>query len=188
MASDNRRQRGLASAVTGILMLFGLVSSVRADEIWVQPTDQQDLGGLGIGSSLVWPATVAGAVRLAWGVPNDLQTFESAKMVLIPHSPGGAATLNVLICRAQRDRVERGDFAPGLSASLPAYQISCRVDISADVSPISARRANYLAVLAYTTPTTATDHIVGMRFLQHQCGQQHFPLTRSWELKPETRR
>jgi hypothetical protein len=27
-------------------------------------------------------------VRLAWAVPGDLQTFQSAKVVLIPHRPG----------------------------------------------------------------------------------------------------
>ena len=34
----------------------------------------------------------------AWGVPDNLETFQSAKVVLIPHAPGGAATLNVIVC------------------------------------------------------------------------------------------
>ena len=49
----------------------------RADEIWVAPTAQQDLGGLGIASNTIWPVTAVGAIRLAWSVPDNLQTFQT---------------------------------------------------------------------------------------------------------------
>ena len=62
----------------------------RADEIWVAPTAQQDLGGLGIASNVVWPASAFGVVRLAWSVPDNLKTLQSAKVVLIPPWSGGA--------------------------------------------------------------------------------------------------
>jgi hypothetical protein len=46
---------------------------VRADEIWVAPTYQDDFGGVGVASNAVWPVTKIGVVRLAWAVPDDLQ-------------------------------------------------------------------------------------------------------------------
>ena len=95
-----------------------------ADEIWVAPTAQQDFGGIGIGigSSSIWASTIAGVVRLAWGVPGNLQTFQSAKIVLIPQATVASTTLFVLACRAQN------------------------------------------AELVIGSPTTGTDHIVGLRF------------------------
>jgi hypothetical protein len=92
------------------LLLFAMVLipfhavKAAADELWVAPTSQHDVGGLGVASNVVWPVTPAGAVRLAWAVPGNLQTFQDAKIVLIPHAPGGAANLNLLICAARGAR------------------------------------------------------------------------------------
>jgi len=60
-----------------------------ADEVWVASTGQQESGGVGIASNTVWPATAFGAVRLAWSVPENLQYFKYARLVLIPHGAGG---------------------------------------------------------------------------------------------------
>jgi hypothetical protein len=149
-----------------VVAIARMSGTAAADEVWVSPTYQQDLGGLGIGSNVIWPASAAGAVRLAWAIPNDLQTFQSAKVVLIPHSPGGAATLNILICPAQNGNLVAsacaGPFAQPFTGVV--NQLT-EIDVSGIVSPrVGAPGANYLAVLAYTSPTTATDHIVGLRF------------------------
>jgi Chaperone of endosialidase len=144
-----------------------LAGSARADEVWVAPTYQADLGGVGIGSNVIWPATVVGAVRFAWAVPDNLETFQSAKVVLIPHSPGGASTLNVHICRAENAGAATaacvGPFAEAFTG-VPNELLE--VDISALLGPgVGAPGLRYLAVLAFTTPTTATDHVVGLRFV-----------------------
>jgi hypothetical protein len=149
-------------------LLGGLLAgSVGADEVWVAPTYQADFGGFGIGSNGIWPATVVGAVRFAWAVPDNLQTFQSAKVVLIPHSPGGAATLNVLICRAENaDAVTAACVGPLPEAFTGVANELLEVDVSAMVGPgVGAPGLRYLAVLAFTTPTTTTDHIVGLRFV-----------------------
>ena len=137
-----------------------------ADEIWVAPTYQQDVGGLGVASNGLWPVTAVGAVRLAWAVPNDLQAFQSAKVVLIPAAPGGAANLNVFVCPAQNSNiVTAGCAGPVATAFTGVANTLTEVDISAALaSKVGAPGANYLAVVAYTTPTTGTDHIVGLRF------------------------
>ena len=83
-----------------------------ADEIWVVPTYQQDTGGGGTAANALWPVTKAGAVRLAWAVPNDLDTFDSAKIAIIPQAPGGASTLNVFVCPAQNGELVYGACAP----------------------------------------------------------------------------
>jgi hypothetical protein len=71
------------------LAIVAFAKPSSADEIWVAPTRQQDTGGLGIASNTVWPATAFGAVRLAWSVPENLQYFKYARLVLIPHGAGG---------------------------------------------------------------------------------------------------
>jgi hypothetical protein len=143
-----------------------LATAVYADEIWVAPTYQQDFGGLGVGSSVVWPATAAGAVRLAWAVPGTLQTFQSAKLVLVPHNPGGSATLTLFVCTAQD--AELVFSACGGPFNHPFTGVPnqlLEVDVSAALAPrIGTPGAHYLAVLAFTAPTAATDHIVGLRF------------------------
>ena len=154
-----------ALAVTSLAAAW-LATAVYADEIWVAPTYQQDFGGLGVGSSVVWPATAAGAVRLAWAVPGNLQTFQSAKLVLVPHNPGGNATLTLFVCTAQD--AELVFSACGGPFNHPFTGVPNQlheVDVSAALAPrIGTPGAHYLAVLAFTAPTAGTDHIVGLRF------------------------
>ena len=150
---------------TAVLAIAFAVSPARADEIWVAPTYQQDVGGLGIGSNALWPVTAVGAVRLAFGIPGNLQTFQGAKVALIPHA-GGSATLNVLICAAQNGTAVVADCVGPLPQAFTgvANQL-VEVDITSMLAPrIGTPGANYLAVVAYTVPTTTTDHIVGLRF------------------------
>jgi Chaperone of endosialidase len=157
----------MPACIVGLGLLGGLLAgSARADEVWVAPTHQADLGGVGIGSNGIWPATVVGAVRFAWAIPDNLQAFQSAKVVLIPHSPGGASTLNVRICRAENaEKVTAACAGPFTEPFDGVANELLEVDISALVGPgVGAPGLRYLAVLAFTTPTTATDHIVGLRF------------------------
>ena len=139
---------------------------LRADEIWVPPSSQSDLGGLEIASNTFWPVTPIGAVRLAWAVPNNLQTFQGAKVLLIPGTPGGASNVNLYVCAAQNGNSAvagcAGPFAQpftGVANQLVEVEIGPTI-----ASRIGTPGANYLTVLAYTSPTTTTDHIVGMRF------------------------
>src|SRR5262245_9994467 len=85
-----------------IFVSIGLfLRPVFATEVWVAPTSQQDLGGLEVASNAFWPVTPLGAARLVFGVPADLQTFQTAKILLIPNAPGGASTLFLFACQAQ---------------------------------------------------------------------------------------
>src|SRR5262245_56905708 len=165
MTNGSRRKCAWSGAAFALLFAIS-AAPARADEIWVAPTVQQDLGGLGIGSNTVWPATAAGAVRLAWSVPENLQFFKHAKLVLLPHGAGDGQ-VHVIVCPAQNS-----DPAVGANCITPprvSYTGSSNrlveVDISGWIGPIvGTPGANYLAVIAYTTPNTATDHIVGLRF------------------------
>ena len=146
--------------------LAGVATRAHADEIWVAPTSQADIGGLGIASNVFWPVTPIGVVRLAWAIPGDLQTFQSAKIAMIPSSPGGASTLNVLVCRAQNgNAVTAGCAGPFTQGFTGVANQLVEVEIGSLISTsIGTPGANYLTVLAFTTPTTTTDHIVGLRF------------------------
>ena len=153
------------SAACGLVLVVHAAPAY-ADEIWVAPTYQQDLGGVGASSNTFWPVTAAGAARLAWAVPNDLQALQSAKVALIPGTATAASSLNVFICTAQNHDLAgaacSGPFAQTFSAF--ANQLT-EVEIGGMLAPrLGTPGVHYLAVLAYTTPTTATDHVVGLRF------------------------
>ena len=155
-----------AQSLVVLLTLFS-VRPAWADEFWVAPTSQQDVGGLEIASNSLWPVTPVGAVRFAFAIPNNLQAFQAAKVVLIPHAPGGAANLNVFVCPAQNGSPVVGGCAGPIAQSFAgvANQL-LEVDISPAIAPrIGIPGANYLAVVAYSAPTTTTDHIVGLRFV-----------------------
>jgi hypothetical protein len=159
------RRLGFVGVCALTIVLFA--GMARADEIWVAPTAQQDFGGMGIASNAVWPATAFGIVRLAWSVPDNLKTLQSAKVVLIPHSPpAGPATLNIFVCTSKNGDAVRGNCAgPSSKPFVGVANQLVEVEIAGILAPyIGTPGANYLAVVAYTTPATTGDHIVGMRF------------------------
>ena len=117
-------QRALSRRGSICFALVCLASPASADEIWVAPTYQADLGGTGIASNGLWPVSAVGASRLAWAVPNDLQAFQHAKLVLIPHAPGGAANANL---------VTSSCAGPFVHAFVGVANQLLEVDISAEV-------------------------------------------------------
>ena len=138
-----------------------------AEQLWIAPTYQTDFGGVGVASNGFWPVTVVGAARFAWGVPADLQTFQSARIVIIPHSPAGAAALNIFVCRAENGvPVGSACTGPVAHAFTGVANQLLEVDVSAAIAAqVGIPGQTHVAVLAYTTPTTTTDHIVGLRFV-----------------------
>ena len=122
--------------------------------------------------NITWPATPAGVVRLAWAIPADLQTFQSAKLVLIPSASSATPVLTFYLCAAAASQAVTANCTGLLTKNFTstANQL-VEIDISAAVSArIGTPGANYLNVLAYTTPTTATNHIVGLRFAYASAG------------------
>jgi len=167
MAKETKSGFSPSSIAACWLAFITLVSvPARANEIWVTPTAQGDFG-LGVGADTVWPATGVGAARLAWAVPDDFQTFQSAAITLIAAATVTNSNLNIYVCPAQnRDTLGLsacfGPFAQAFSG--PANQL-----IEVEIGPLIATHlgsagTHYVAVLAFTTPTTFTDHLVGLRF------------------------
>jgi hypothetical protein len=152
-------------SIVGVLIAV-VAAPVRAEEIWVAPTSQADFGGIEVASNTFWPVTPAGAVRLALAIPNNLKTFQSAKLVLIPSVSSPSSVLNFFLCPAQASQVVTascaGPFTQGFTSV--ANQL-VEIDMSAAIGAhLGTPGATYLAMLAYTTPSTTTDHIVGLRF------------------------
>jgi hypothetical protein len=148
------------------LMFAGAAAPVHADEIWVAPTSQADLGGLGVASNTFWPVTSLGAVRLAWAIPADLQTFQNARLVLIPSASSPTPVLTFYLCSAKSNQAAAANCAGPFNQSFTstANQL-LEIDMTDAIGAhLGAPGASYLSVLAFTTPTTATDHIVGLRF------------------------
>jgi hypothetical protein len=159
---------------SGLLRLgFGCVfltviaaPAARAQEIWVAPTYQQDIGGLGVGSGGVWPVTPLGVARLAWAVPNDLETFQNARLVLVPEASATGATLTVYVCRGASGQMARGACTgPFVHPFSSVANELLEIDVSAGIAPqIGTPGHNHLTVVAFTTPSIATDRILGLRF------------------------
>jgi hypothetical protein len=147
------------------VLFAALAATVRANEIWVAPTLQTDTGGLGVGNG-IWPVSPLGVTRLVVAVPDDLQTFQGAKIVLIPKAPAGAGVLHLHVCTAEHsDMVNASCSGPSDQPFTGVVNQLIEVDISTALAPsVTGSGARYIAVAAYTTPTFTTDHIVGMRF------------------------
>jgi hypothetical protein len=158
---------------TGLIAIAFVAASAgqaRADEIWVAPTSQADIGGLGVASNVFWPVTPIGAVRLAFPIPVDLKTLQTAKVVLIP-TVSSASTLNLYVCSALDGTMAGAACQGPFSHSFTGVANQLReVDISSSLAGSlgSPFARPYLAVLAYTSPTTTTDHMVGLRFTYGQ--------------------
>ena len=156
------RGRVIELACASLLLFSGAAA---ADEIFVPPTHQADTGGLGIGNGL-WPVSVAGVTRMVVAVPADLLTFTGARVALIPGAASPAGVLHIYVCTAKNsDLVGAACSGP---VDRPFTGVANRlvdVDISSALAArVTAPGAQYIAILAYTTPTTGTDHILGMRF------------------------
>jgi hypothetical protein len=145
-----------------------VVAPASADELWVAPTIQVDTGGALLASNNVWPVTPVAFTRFAWAVPDDLQTFRSAKVAVIPHAPGGSATLTVYVCATQSNELVGSNCAGPFS--VPFVGTTNRlveIDISGAVAAkVGTPGATYLAVYAITKPaaTTSIHHFAGLRF------------------------
>jgi hypothetical protein len=162
-------KRGNVRGRIGVWACFCVVfaaSPSHGNEIWVAPTYQADAGGLGSANG-VWPVTAIGASRLVLAVPDDLQTFQAARIALIRNAPAGAAMMHLYVCSAQNSTMVGASCSPLFS--LPFTSVVnqlIEVDVSAALAAHVTDPGNrYIAVAAYTTPTTKTDHIVGMRFV-----------------------
>ena len=149
-----------------VMTLLAVPRPAHANDLWVAPTSQQDLGGSEVASNTFWPVTPIGAVRLAWAVPGDLQTFQAAKLSLIAASSAPSAVLTVYICPASANQSVNSACAGPFTQNFAsvANQLT-EVDISAAVAGhLGTAGASYVTLLAYTQPTTTTDHILGLRF------------------------
>jgi len=149
------------------VLVAGISIPARADEIWVAPTYQQDLGGIGVASNTIWPVTPAGAVRFAWAVPANLQTFQGAKLVLIPSELSlTPPTVTIQLCFARAsDALAASCDGPFTKSFAATVDQLVEVDLSDVISThLGTPGETYLSVLASTSPMTTTDHIVGLRF------------------------
>jgi trimeric autotransporter adhesin len=161
------RLRTLRFRVVGLICLSYLcaASVARGNEIWVPPTQQADTGGIGIGNG-VWPVSALSVTRMIVAVPDNLESFQGAKIVLIPGTPAGSGVLHVHVCTAQNSNMVGASCSAAVNQNFTgvANQL-IEVDVTAALLPhVTSPGAQYLAVAAYSTPTFTTDHIVGMRF------------------------
>ena len=140
--------RLLRARIVGLVCLSFLCATVaRANEIWVVPTLQTDTGGLGVGNG-IWPVSPQGVTRLVVAVPDDLQTFQGAKIVLIPKAPAGAGVLHLHVCTAEHsDMVGASCVGPIDCPFTGVVNQLIEVDVFTALAPsVAGPGARYMAV------------------------------------------
>jgi hypothetical protein len=113
--------------------------------------------------------TPAGAVRFVWATPSDLTDLLSAEVAIIPGGIDSGSFLNLFVCPADTNGAVAGACVgplPTIFSGTPNKLTE--VDVSLSLMPhVGDPGFTYVAILAYTTPTTSTDYIVGLRMTYH---------------------
>ena len=148
---------GLFLFIAGILLLQISAISVLANELWVPPSQPQTTVGN-------WGATPTGIANFSFGVPDDMTSFTSAKIVIIP-----TAALSLLydltIAVAQNDQSYTNGPAPYLnnSESVPANQL-VEIDVSSMIPALVAGQDNISISFSAHSEFQPNVNVVGLRF------------------------
>src|SRR5205823_1629354 len=96
---------------------------------------------------------------------DNLQTFDSAKLLLIPQASAATSTLTLFVCPAQSSQIATGGcVGPTTQAFASIANQLLEIDVTAALaSHLGTPGVTYVAVLAFTS-TTSTDRIAGLRF------------------------
>jgi hypothetical protein len=139
---------------------------VSAAEVWLSPIPQNDTGGLGTGQMGTWATSPYGVTRFLWAIPLDAISIQRASILLAPAAPSGPGTLSIIYCVgiAQTSVSANCTWTPPVEFLGIQNQLT-EIDLTG-ILPASALDANmrpYVSIMAFTQPTTETDHFVGMR-------------------------
>lgn len=137
------------------------------DEIWVQPTHFATPA-----LNFLWPTTGSGFASFAVAVPDDMEAFVSASVVLLP-SASGAVTYDAYAqSRRGGEIVSTSDFAPSIGNPLTLVTNGVQeVDVTGLVASVldSTSPGNDLVTLFFWFPTgspaQATGRVLGLRFV-----------------------
>ena len=150
------------------IVLAAQAVPARADELWVAPTHQADSSAASASVAIFsGPSPRSASCGSPGACPTTSRRSGTRSRCSSPHSPGGAATLNLLVCPAESGDTVVGDCAgPFASAFTGIANQLLEVDVSAAIAPhVGTPGQTSLAVVAFTAPTMVTDHVVGLRFV-----------------------
>ena len=156
----------MAFRVAALVLLVSCCAATSgANDIWLLPTYQRDLGGVGTAVDAIWPATAAGLARFVLAVPNDFQTLRSAAIAVIPTLSSPTAILTSYSCSARAgDAVSSSCDTPQTHQFVAVANHLAEIDVTQElIGRIGDPGNGYASILAFTSPTTLTDHIVGLR-------------------------
>lgn len=151
-------------AIAGVLAVAGQRGTAVANEIWIAPTYQHDLGGVGTAVQ-TWPVSILGQVRFAFAVPADFLRLTGATLLLVPQSAVGRADVNLVICRARDAELVGVRCATGNPVRFSgAADTLVAVDIRTELEPqLGPAGVTYMAVMATISPASKSDHFLGLR-------------------------
>ncbi len=150
-----------------IVLVLAIVQPVFGDEIWVSPSHLATPA-----LNLLWPTTRTGIVSLAFAVPDDMEAFVSASVVLLPAI--SVADQYDVFAEAKRsgETVDVGDVA--FSLDNPVTLISNELQ-EVDVTPLisglldstSGGRDHVSVFFWFPTGSPAANmgRVLGMRFV-----------------------
>lgn len=151
-----------------VLLVLGLASYGAGEEIWIAPTFPAGVNA----TSFVWPVTGSGFAFFTFGVPDDLESFDSAAIVLLPASSSpGAETYQVFVeVKRGGEVVSSADWSIDNNAAATVQDRLQEIDISsqlaAELDTSSAGSDLVSLFFWFPGPGTASTEgrVVGMRF------------------------
>jgi len=150
------------------LSMFLLAAPGFAEEIWIEPVFPAGVNS----TSFLWSVTGGGYTFFSFGVPDDMESFKSARIVLLPESSSAAAeTYQVLIeVKRNGEVVSTEDWSLDTNTETTVDDTLLEIDIStqleAELNVTSPGNDIVSVFFRFSGPGTAdTDgRAVGMRF------------------------
>jgi hypothetical protein len=113
-----------------------------------------------------WATSPFGVTRFLWAIPPDAIAIQRASILLAPAAPSGPGTLSIIYCVgiAQSAVSANCTLAPSIAFLGSPNQLT-EIDLTSvlPTSTLDSVSRPLVSILAFTQPTTETDHFVGMR-------------------------
>ena len=120
---------GASVLIAGIVLLQILTTPILANELWVTPSEAETTLGN-------WGVTSTGAAIFSFGVPDNITSFTSAKVVIITTKAASTFEYDVKTAVAQNDQSYTNGAASfsNRPQALPADQL-VEIDVSDTIPP-----------------------------------------------------
>lgn len=143
-----------------VLLMLLVSTAVHAEELWIAPVAR-----VANASNGDWGVTPRGRTRFSFAVPNDFQSFASAKILVIGES-SSEITYKVWLSVSQ-NMLPHNDITDQL-INIPATVVAgelLEIDVSSIVPGNLNAGVDYISLRIVTQPYDGAVRVVGLRFI-----------------------